>query len=334
MTEFAWPTGFPRIPTDKWIATPIDRLALEYDAVGGHGWYANLDHTLAELNGFLEDGDILIDYSGGTGILIDRLLKRLPQVRFGVINVDASPKFLRLSLEKFRDEPRVALRLLRYIREEERIQHLDEVLEGPVRGRGVDAIVCANAIHLYYELAPTLRSWAGILNGDGRIFIQSGNIRHHALASSTMIIDDSVSAVNEAAAEIVAEDERFKVYRASLSDQARMKSYETFRERIFLPPRPVESYVDSLRSAGLEVLGLHTSGIDVDVAEWTRFLQVYHEGVLGWVGGVERIEGRPIPPEAVTARLELISLAMARAFSGRARFPALWTYLTCGKTPH
>ena len=66
--------------------------------------------------------------------------------------VDASAKFLRVAQEKYKDDPRFAARLLRFIKEEKRLQTLDEVLEPALLERGVEAIVAANAIHLYPDL--------------------------------------------------------------------------------------------------------------------------------------------------------------------------------------
>ena len=63
-----------------------------------------------------DDGDILVDYSGGTGILLDRLKLRMFDTRAGAVIVDSSPKFLRVALEKFRDDPDVGLRLLRFLK--------------------------------------------------------------------------------------------------------------------------------------------------------------------------------------------------------------------------
>jgi phospholipid N-methyltransferase len=62
----------------------------------------------------LEPGDLLVDYSSGTGILTRRLLDRIGH-EAGILNVDASPKFLRVALKTFRDDERVAFRLLRSI---------------------------------------------------------------------------------------------------------------------------------------------------------------------------------------------------------------------------
>ena len=99
---------------------------------------------------------MLIDYSGGTGILVDRLLLRLADRQVGAMIVDSSPKFLRVALDRFRDNERVAFRVLRYLKGEKRLELLDEVVDPVLVERGVDAITSTNAIHLYPESAVEL----------------------------------------------------------------------------------------------------------------------------------------------------------------------------------
>jgi SAM-dependent methyltransferase len=328
---FAWPEGFPRIPDEAWTRLPLEDLARKYDTVEHHGWYANLEPSVQDLWGFVEEGDIVVDYSGGTGILIDRLLAALPRRGFGVVNVDSSPKFLRLSLEKLRGEERVGFRLLRFLKEEGRLQFLDEALGPALVGRGVEAIVSTNAVHLYYDLEDTLRGWHRCLRDDGRLFVQSGNIRPPGSAKERWIIDDTVDAVHQAATQVAREQPRFAAYRAVLDDADRMQAYAALRDKFFLPPRPLQFYVRELEGAGFDVLGVQTRGIRARVADWTEFLSVYHEGVLGWVGGSERVEGRPPSEQAVKDRLDLLRLAVQRIFAGRDAFDATWTYLTCAK---
>src|SRR6202034_4209460 len=117
---FTWPTGFERIPDDEWTRQPVDQFGLNYDSVGGHGWYKNLEPTIAQVLSALDPGKLLIDYSSGTGILTKRLLERI-QYPVGILNVDASSKFLRVALENFANDERVAFRLLHYIKEQKRL---------------------------------------------------------------------------------------------------------------------------------------------------------------------------------------------------------------------
>ncbi|MBW2391690.1 MAG: class I SAM-dependent methyltransferase [Deltaproteobacteria bacterium] len=160
-----WPDGFARIPDADWVSEKIDTLARKYDSVEHHGWYRNLDPTVDRLRELVTDGDIVIDYSGGTGILTDRLLRACPDLNAGWLIVDSSPKFLRLALEKLRDETRVAFRLIRYLKPERRLQLLDEVLGA--EPASVHGLVSTNAVHLYYDLPETVASWVRVLRPNG-----------------------------------------------------------------------------------------------------------------------------------------------------------------------
>jgi ubiquinone/menaquinone biosynthesis C-methylase UbiE len=321
-----WPAGFQRLPNDDWTHQPIETLARKYDTVENHGWYTNLDPTVTELSAYLQDGHVLVDYSGGTGILVDRLLQAMPRREIGIVIVDASPKFLRLALEKFRDEPRVGLRLIRYLKEERRLQLVDEVLDV-----ACDALASTNAIHLYYDLEETLRSWRRILKPGARAFIQSGNIRNPRARPGEWIIDETVEALHEAATRLVRSNERYAAYRSALIEEGGMAAHAALRRRYFLPVRPLDYYLEALRGAGFTILRVAEATIEARVDEWYQFLAVYHEGVLGWVGGVEKVEGRPASEPAIADRLALMRDAMGEIFGGRASFPCCWTYVTCYK---
>jgi len=317
-----WPAGFRRIPDDDWTRAPVDTLALKYDTVENHGWYANLAPTVADLAAVLRDGHLLIDYSGGTGILVDRLLHAFPHRGFRVAIVDASPKFLRLALEKFRGDERIAFRHIRYLQDAGRLEFVDEVLD-----LKADAIVSTNAVHLYFDLDETLRAWRRILKPGAPAFVQSGNIRSPAARPGEWIIDETVDAIHEAAARIARRDARWAAHRAGLDNVARMAKYAELRRKYFLPVRPLAHYLDALARAGFAVERVSDATIEARVGEWYDFLAVYHEGVLGWVGGAEKIEGRAPAPAAVDDRLALLRTAMEDVFAGRASFPCCWTYI-------
>jgi len=321
-----WPAGFPRVPDDDWVGRPPEELALTYDTVREHGWYRNLDPTVESLVGALASGDILLDYSGGTGILAERLLARLPDAEIGTLIVDASPKFLRVALDKLGEDERVAFRLLRYLKDARRLQTVQEAVDELLVERGFDAIASTNAIHLYYDLDETLRSWREALRPGGGAFVQSGNIGVPELPEGAWIIDETVAAIDAAATEIVRTDDRYEAYRAGLDDTERRERYAELRRKFFLPVQPLPYYVSAFERAGFVVRSVEHRVIDAGRDDWREFLSAYHEGVLGWVGGSERIEGQPPTEEAVADRLRLLRESVDRVFP-EPSFPAVWTYI-------
>ena len=314
---FAWPEGFVQVPEEDWTNRDVDEAGIAYDHVDAHGWYRNLDLTVEELAGTLRDGDLLLDYSGGTGILLDRLRLRVFDRRVGVVIVDASAKFLRVALEKYQDDPLVALRLLRYLKDERRLQTLDEVLD-----LEFDALACTNAIHLYPDLDATLGRWKDALRPGGGVFINSGNIRNPRAKPAEWILDETVWVINDLAEGLVRSDPQYVHYREAVDDAERMKAHAEYRDRVFVAPRPLDSYLQALTDAGFEVLDVREETIEARVSEWFEFLSAYHYAVLGWVGGQDPTPG------ALRDRLHLIRHAMETLFGGRPSFNACWTYIT------
>ena len=325
---FEWPQGFPRIPDEPWTKQDVDSFGLAYDTVEHHGWYRNLDPTVEDLAAHLSDGDLLIDYSGGTGILLDRLKLRMFDRQVGMLIVDSSAKFLRVALEKFRDDPLVGLRLLRFLKDQKRLQLLDEVLGPEMVARGADAIVSTNAIHLYYDLPDTLASWTRALRPGGSVFINSGNIRNPRARPNEWILDETVWVIDEVAEGLVRTDARYAAYRDALDDEDRMAAHRAHRDRVFLTPRPLQYYLDALEGAVLHVRDVREETIEASVDDWFELMSAYHDAVLGWVGGTEKVDGRPPSPDAVEHRLGLIRHSMDILFGGRKAFRACWTYIS------
>jgi SAM-dependent methyltransferase len=243
--------------------------------------------------------------------------------------VDASPKFLRVALETFRDDDRVAFRLLQWLKAEKRLQSLGEVAGPDLLDRGADAITSTNAIHLYYDLDETLASWARVLRPGGLAFVCSGNMRNPQGRPDEWIIDETVARVNDIAAGIVRAEPAFAEYRGTLDDAALMARHARLREKVFVPVRPLELYLQAFRDAGFTVLHVFEETIFARVDEWYRLLSTYHDGVLSWVGGSEKVEGAPPSAQAVRQRLFLIKYSLEKLFPGQDSFPCTWTYLTC-----
>jgi ubiquinone/menaquinone biosynthesis C-methylase UbiE len=328
---FSWDEDFPRIPEDDWVDQPVDAFGLHYDTVENHGWYRNLDLTVEQLAGDLQEGQILIDYSGGTGILLDRLRLRIFDRQVGMLIVDSSPKFLRVALDRFRNDERVAFRRLRYLKDERRLQYLDEVLGDTFVRHGADVLASTNAIHLYDDLANTLAGWARVLKPGGRVRINSGNIRNPRAAENEWIIDETVYVVHEVATGLVRTEPRYAPYRAVLEDPKRMPAYLDYRDRVFLAPRPLDLYLDALREAGLTIDEVTERTIEADVQEWYEFLAAYADAVLGWVGGSAKVDGVATTKQAAADRLELLRRALDVIFGGRPTFLCCWTYISASK---
>ena len=204
-------------PTRPGRREPVDAFGASYDNVAQHSWYRNLDPTVEELAHLLADGDIFVDYSGGTGILVDRLKLRLFGTQAGAVIVDSSPKFLRVAMDKFGDDSRVGLRLLRYLTDEKRLQRLDEVLGAELVERGVDAVVSTNAVHLYPDLDDTVAAWLRTLRPGGHVLVNSGNIRNPRARPSEWILDETVWVVGDLAEGLVRTDPTYAAYRGALT---------------------------------------------------------------------------------------------------------------------
>jgi ubiquinone/menaquinone biosynthesis C-methylase UbiE len=328
---FRWPDAFPRIPDEDWIDRPVEEFALHYDTVENHGWYRNLDLTVEQLADDLRPGDVLIDYSGGTGILLDRLRLRIFDRQVGMVIVDSSPKFLRVAVDRFRADERVAFRRLHFLGDEQRLEFVDEVLEETFRRRPADVLVTTNAIHLYDDLPRTVAGWARVLKPGGRVYVNSGNIRNPRARENEWIIDETVYVVHEVAAGLVRTGARYERYRAVLEDEKRLRAYLDFRDRVFLAPRPLEYYVDALRAGGFEIRGVSERTIEARVDEWFEFLAAYADAVLGWVGGSAKVDGVEATEEAARDRLDLLRESLDVIFGGRRTFLCCWTYVTAAR---
>lgn len=327
-----WPPNFVRIPeSDPWIQSPVGAEARMYDAVQKHSWYRNLVPVLDELQSTVRQGDIVIDYSAGTGILVEQFLRRMPDCQAGFVLVDASAKFLRFALEKLGADERIAFRWLRYIKSEKRLQLLDEVLPDSLHARGVDVLCCTNAIHLYAELDDTFRSWNRFLRPGATVLVQSGNIANPAAPKNCWIIDATVERLQPIARALVRETEEYAQFRPQLDDEERVAAYDQLRRKYFLPLRPLGLYLDALAAASLEVTSVYERVLEALVTDWGEFLCAYHEGVLGWAGGSKRVDGRTPSEEVVALRQSLLRKSLSALFDGKPSFQTCWTYIHCRK---
>ena len=135
-------------------------------------------------------------------------------------------------------------------------------------------------------------------------------------------LDETVSGIAGLAEGLVRSDPRYLHYRDAVEAAA---AHAEYRNRVFVPPRPLDSYLGAMEEAGFEVLDVREETIEARVSEWFEFLSAYHDAVLGWVGGPEPTPG------ALRDRVHLIRHAMETLFGGRPSFDASWTYITARK---
>ena len=150
---FSWPDGFDASPMRTGSTAPWTPSASPTTTSRATAGTATSTPRSKSWPRPLRDGDILLDYSGGTGILLDRLELRLFDAQVGTLIVDSSPKFLRVALEKFRDDPKVALRLLRFLATSAGSNGSTRCSAPAWLPGASTSIASTNAIHLYPDLA-------------------------------------------------------------------------------------------------------------------------------------------------------------------------------------
>ena len=152
---------------------PLEELAMKYDTVEEHGWYDNWFRPWTCLENHGPD-ELILDYSGGTGILVDRLF-RAERPSPNVMIVDSSPYSLRLALKRTKTTKRWAFTHPISSR---------KTAFAVLRGSTCDSFYARKADGLHRPtrfictIASTdLRSWKEALRVGAKVHIQSGNIQ-------------------------------------------------------------------------------------------------------------------------------------------------------------
>jgi hypothetical protein len=135
--------------------------------------------------------------------------------------------------------------------------------------------------------------------------------------------------VGEIAEGLVRTDPAYVQYAADLDNPERMKAHAAYRDKVFLLPRPLDFYLETLELGGLKVESVREASVQAGVQDWYEFLSAYNDAVLGWVGGTDKVDGAKPSEQAVADRLALMRHAMDVLFHGRPTFQACWTYITC-----
>ncbi len=165
------------------------------------------------------------------------------------------------------------------------------------------------------------------------MYSKTGNIRNTEMGETDWLMDETVHVIHETAREIVLQDSGYEAYRDVLTDADYVEAHDTLRKKYFLPVRALEYYVEVLEQEDFRITSVERMTIPARVDQWYDFLSVYHEGVLGWVGGAEKVTGSPTAQRAIEDRLSLMRASLQRMFVGQSAFGASWTYITCEPAP-
>lgn len=312
-----------RLYNEQIANSPITEFALGYDEVKHHSWYDNLDYLIKLSSELFSNDSFIMDYSCGTGIFCERMHSY--GLTPSVLMADASLKYLRLSYEKFKDTPSYSFRLL------DLKKSIEESIVDNIDGK-LDGIVCANAIHLYPTIDETISEWNKLLKTGGKLLINSGNINNPKMkAPSSVLIDQTVNDIFSISFDIVKNNKSYHQYLGKLSDIPYMEKYVQLKNKYFLPIRNIEYYTNSLYKNGFVVKEIKTIDVKSNVKEWFDFLKVYDTGILGWIGGVEKVSGDIANLTDVQNRLDIMEEALNIIFDNNKDFNASWNYIICEK---
>lgn len=323
-----WGPSVVRVPDEDWSRNPVEEAALKYDKHGGNVFGSTWEPTVAQALSVFDTDKILIDYSCGTGQFTERLLRN-HNGRARVLNVDVSPRYMRLAAERFKYDDRVALRLLNKSNDALGFQSIDEVADGLIPNSGADILTSTNAIHLYTGLPEALESWHRVMRSGGLVLISTGDMSNPKRTLSDWRLHDTVATVNEIALDVVRTDSRFEQYRNKAEDEDLLNSYASLRDYVYPTIKPIDLYLDSLSDAGLKPIHHFEVPVNITVRDLIDALSPYHEVILGWVGGSRKVEGRSPTKRALEDRSFLIRHCAETLYDGRGHFQCAWTYITC-----
>jgi len=318
-----------KVIDESFLKSDVTEFALGYDRVKNHTWYDNLNYLVDLSKEYFNDDDFIMDYSCGTGIFPERLLKSTVSCP-RILMMDSSPKYLKLSYDKFGNNYKFFFRLMKYLKEENRLQTIDESMGKDYKDL-LDGIICTNAIHLYPTISDTIKSWNKLLVKGGKLLINSGNIFNSSMDSESKLIDQTVNEIAKLSYKIVKETPKYSKYSDLINDIEYIKKHDSLRDKYFLPIKNIEYYTDEILKNNFKILEIKTINIDAKVDEWFEFLKVYHEGIISWIGGANKITGVDPKENEVGDRIEIIKLALNEMFNNKNDFKACWNYVICEK---
>ena len=299
-----------------------------HDAVVNTSWHKkNINGLIKIAKEKIKSNDIIVDFGAGTGASAIYVLKHLED-GVKLFLVDNSPSWLGKAHEILHENKSVAFFLLG--KKENRYMTLDEVI-----GKNTaDHIISVNTVHLIPTIDETFNGIYGALKKGGTFIFQSGNIAHTKKEDGILMIDDSIDSIHDRGIEIIRTDKRFAPYKKGLDK--RIAEEDSQRKFIFPTPRPIEFYLQVLKSVGFENITMTRKRIKVRYEDWLNFLKVrrLQAGILPEVGGKDASEQEEKDRDAIItkAALQLFkTLKKQNPLANATSFTAEWTYVYAEK---
>ena len=284
-------------PTTTGSTSPIDAFGAAYDSVDHHGWYRNLDPTVEELSHLLADGDVLIDYSGGTGILARpaeaadvrhpgrrrhrRQLAEVPAGRAREVPRRSEGRPAAAALPEGREAPPAArrgarARAARAGRRRDRVDQRHPPLPRPGRHGQRRGCGCCGP-------AATSSSTRATSATRGPAAASGSSTRRCGWSASSPRVWCAPTRRTPPTAPI------------STTRSACAPTPPTATACSCSPGRSTSTSRRS-SSAGLKVESVREASIEAGVQDWYELLVAYHDAVLGWVGRHGEGRRRQAPP--------------------------------------
>ena len=282
---------------------PISKGATAYhNAVVNAPYYSEcLDKLMKIASQRIKKGDIVVDFGAGTGVSALRLMKHL-KANVKLWLVDNSPAWLGKAYEIFNRNPNVECFLLK--KNDNNYATLGETIGEEI----ADHVISANTVHLIPNLERTFKGINSALKPHGTFTFQSANIIRDGRKKGVLLVDDTIKRVHDIAIKKIQTDKRYENYRKVINDRIEIENEQ--RKLVFPEPRPLEFYLNTLKTAYFKYSKSYYKLIRIKYNDWMNFLKVkrLQAGILPEVGGINPT------PEEEKDRDDLITISAAQLF--------------------
>lgn len=299
-----------------------------HNAVAYTSWHKdNINALIKIIKDKIKKNDVVVDFGAGTGssaIYLLKYLKPIPKL----LLVDNSPSWLGYAYEILHLKKNVEFFLLE--KKKDRYMILNEV----VGKNTINHVICANTAHLIPNIPEAFKGIYASLKDRGTFTFQSGNIIKTSKEEGILMIDDSINEVHDMGLKIIQTDDRFRTYRKNLDKRINEQIHQ--RKFVFPTPRPIEYYLDALKSVGFKNEKVSYERIKVSYKNWLNFLRVrrLQAGILPEVGGKDPTEQEEKDRDAIIVKSsnELFKkLKKENPHANSNSFTAEWTYVYAEK---